>query len=102
MIADTATEIDAARLLAWRAAWRKDRGLPFTKEAAMAKLYASEAAMRAATRAIQVHGGYGYVREYGVERCYRDAKVTEVYEGTSEIQRLIVARRLVRENAIGA
>jgi alkylation response protein AidB-like acyl-CoA dehydrogenase len=68
----------------------------------MAKLYASEAAMRAATRAIQVHGGYGYVREYGVERCYRDAKVTEVYEGTSEIQRLIVARRLVRENAIGA
>ena len=67
----------------------------------MAKLYASEAALRAASRAIQVHGGYGYVREYGVERNYRDAKVTEIYEGTSEIQRLVIARALVKEQPIG-
>ncbi|MBI3078411.1 MAG: acyl-CoA dehydrogenase [Deltaproteobacteria bacterium] len=96
MLADMATEIDAARLLAYRAALRKDRGEPFVREASMAKLYASEAAMKAATKAIQIHGGYGYTREYPVERLFRDAKVTEIYEGTSEIQRLVIAEQLLK------
>jgi alkylation response protein AidB-like acyl-CoA dehydrogenase len=94
-IADMATEIDAARLLVFRAAWLKDQGRPFTTEAAMAKLYASEVSMRATNAAIQVHGGYGYVREYKVERYLRDAKLTEIGEGTSEIQRLVIARNLL-------
>jgi butyryl-CoA dehydrogenase len=94
-IADMATEIDAARLLVYRAAWLKDQGKPFTTEAAMAKLYASEVSMRATNAAIQVHGGYGYVREYKVERYLRDAKLTEIGEGTSEIQRLVIARNLL-------
>ncbi|MGH2488443.1 MAG: acyl-CoA dehydrogenase family protein [Candidatus Limnocylindria bacterium] len=94
-IADMATEIDAARLLVYRAAWLKDAGKPFTTEAAMAKLYASEVAARATNAAIQVHGGYGYVREYRVERYLRDAKLTEIGEGTSEIQRLVIARNLL-------
>ena len=94
-IADMATEIDAARLLVYRAAWLKDQGKPFTTEAAMAKLYASEVAARATNAAIQVHGGYGYVREYKVERYLRDAKLTEIGEGTSEIQRLVIARNLL-------
>jgi butyryl-CoA dehydrogenase len=94
-IADMATEIDAARLLVYRAAWLKDQGRPFTTEAAMAKLYASEVSMRATNAAIQVHGGYGYVREYKVERYLRDAKLTEIGEGTSEIQRLVIARNLL-------
>jgi butyryl-CoA dehydrogenase len=94
-IADMATEIDAARLLVYRAAWLKDQGKPFTTEAAMAKLYASEVSMRATNAAIQVHGGYGYVREYRVERYLRDAKLTEIGEGTSEIQRLVIARNLL-------
>ena len=94
-IADMATEIDAARLLVYRAAWLKDQGQPFTTEAAMAKLYASEVSMRATNAAIQVHGGYGYVREYKVERYLRDAKLTEIGEGTSEIQRLVIARNLL-------
>jgi alkylation response protein AidB-like acyl-CoA dehydrogenase len=94
-IADMATEIDAARLLVYRAAWLKDQGKPFTTEAAMAKLYASEVSMRATNAAIQVHGGYGYVREYKVERYLRDAKLTEIGEGTSEIQRLVIARSLL-------
>ncbi|MBI3535068.1 MAG: acyl-CoA dehydrogenase family protein [Deltaproteobacteria bacterium] len=90
-IAEMATEIQAARLLIWYAAKRKDMGLSYTKEAAMAKLKASEVAMWVTTKAIQVHGGYGYTKEYVVERNFRDAKVTEIYEGTSEIQKLVIA-----------
>jgi butyryl-CoA dehydrogenase len=97
MLADMGTELDAARLLGFRAAWLKDRGRRFTKEAAMAKLYATEAAGRAADNALQIHGGYGYVKEYPIERYYRDVRVTRIYEGTSEIQRLVVARRLLEE-----
>jgi len=95
MIADMATEIDAARLLVYRAAWLKDRERPYTTEAAMAKLYASEVAARVTDAAIQVHGGYGYVTEYRVERYLRDAKLTEIGEGTSQIQRLVIARNLL-------
>ncbi len=91
-LADMATEIDAARLLCLRAAWLKDQGKPFTQEAAMAKLFASEVAMRTTTEAVQIHGGYGYVREYHVERLMRDAKITQIYEGTSEIQRMVIGR----------
>jgi alkylation response protein AidB-like acyl-CoA dehydrogenase len=89
------TEIDAARLLVLRAAWLKDHGAPFTREAAMAKLYASEAANRAAYACLQVFGGYGYMREYGIERYFRDARATTIYEGTSEVQRMVIARSLV-------
>jgi butyryl-CoA dehydrogenase len=91
MLSDMATEIDAARLLARRAAWKQDSGARFSMEAAMAKLFASEMATRVAHHAIQIHGANGYSREYPVERAYRDARVTEIYEGTSEIQRLIIA-----------
>jgi butyryl-CoA dehydrogenase len=91
MLADMATEIDAARLLARRAAWKQDSGARFTMEASVAKLFASETATRVTHKAIQIHGGYGYSREYPVERAYRDARVTEIYEGTSEIQRLVIA-----------
>ena len=97
MLADMATEIEAARLLVWQAAWRKDRQLPFSKYSAMAKLFAAETAMRVTTKAIQVHGGYGYVKEYPVERHFRDAKITEIYEGTSEIQRLVIANHILKE-----
>jgi alkylation response protein AidB-like acyl-CoA dehydrogenase len=97
MLADMATELDAARLLALRAAWRKDQSEPFTKEAAMAKLFASEAAGRVADLALQIHGGYGYVKEYPIERYYRDVRVTRIYEGTSEIQRLVIARAILQE-----
>jgi len=97
MIADVATEIEAARLLVYRAAWLKDQGVRFTKEAAMAKLYASEAAERACYKAIQIHGGYGYVKEYDVERIYRDNRLTAIGEGTSEIQRLVIARQVLKE-----
>lgn len=90
-IADMATRLQGARLLTWSAAKAKDQGLKYTKEAAMAKLAASEAAMWITTKAIQVHGGYGYTKEYVVERNFRDAKITEIYEGTSEIQRLVIA-----------
>jgi butyryl-CoA dehydrogenase len=93
-LADMATEVDAARLLTWRAAWKKDAGQPYGKEAAMAKLYAAEVANRAAREAIQVFGGNGYVTEFPVERHFRDAKITEIYEGTSEIQRLVIANHL--------
>ena len=96
MIADMATEIDAARLLVYRAAWNKDNGLPYGQAAAMAKLFASETATRVADRAIQIHGGYGYTESYPVERAYRDAKVTELYEGTSEVQRMVIAGGLLR------
>jgi alkylation response protein AidB-like acyl-CoA dehydrogenase len=91
MIADMAVEIDAARLLTYRAAFLKDKGVSYIKEASMAKLHASEVAMRGALKAIQIHGGYGYIKEYNVERYFRDAKITEIYEGTSEIQRLIIS-----------
>jgi len=96
MLADMATEIEAARLLIFKAAEMKDRGKRYTKEAAMAKLYASETAMRAAIKAVQIHGGYGYMKDYPVERHFRDAKLTEIYEGTSEIQRLVIAAILLR------
>lgn len=96
MLADSAVELDAAWLLVLRAAWLADQGLSFRKEASMAKLYASEAAHRAADRALQVHGGYGYIRDYPVERYYRDVRLCEIGEGTSEIQRLIVARAVLR------
>jgi butyryl-CoA dehydrogenase len=94
-IADMATEIDAARLMVYRAAWMKDQGRPYSTEAAMAKLFASEVAFRATNAAVQVHGGYGYITEYRVERYLRDAKLTEIGEGTSEIQRLVIARNLL-------
>jgi alkylation response protein AidB-like acyl-CoA dehydrogenase len=94
MLADMATAVDAARLLTWRAAVLKDRGRPYGPAAAMAKLFASETAMRVATDGIQVHGGYGYITDYPVERFFRDAKITQIYEGTSQIQRLVVARAL--------
>lgn len=94
---DMATEIDAARLLVHRAAWLKDNGKPFTKEASMAKLFASEMAERAALDAVQIHGGYGYTKEYHVERFLRDVKLMTIGEGTSEIQRVILARQLKNE-----
>ena len=90
-LADMATEVDAARLLALRAAWLKDTKQPFGKQASMAKPYASDVANRAAREAIQIFGGNGYVTEFPVERHFRDAKITEIYEGTSEIQRLVIA-----------
>jgi len=99
MVADMATELDAARLLTLRAALLKDRGLPFSREASMAKLYASEAAMRAALKAVQMHGGNGYTKAFPVERYFREAKLCEIGEGTSEIQRLVIARSLLKEAA---
>ncbi|HUS68919.1 MAG TPA: acyl-CoA dehydrogenase [Kofleriaceae bacterium] len=95
-LADMATELDAARLLTWRAAYLKDAGQPYGKAAAMAKLYASDVANRAAREAIQIFGGNGYVTEFPVERHFRDAKITEIYEGTSEIQRLVIANHLIK------
>jgi len=97
MLADMATEIEAARLLVYRAAWLKDRKIRHSKESSMAKLYASEVAMRAGVKGIQIHGGYGYIKEYPAERHFRDAKITEIYEGTSEIQRLVIASALLKE-----
>jgi alkylation response protein AidB-like acyl-CoA dehydrogenase len=94
-LADMATEIDAARLLVHRAAWLKERGLPHTEEGAKAKLFASGVARRQTGEAIQILGGYGYTKEFPVERYYRDAKITEIYEGTSEIQRLVIARSIL-------
>ncbi|HYK83181.1 MAG TPA: acyl-CoA dehydrogenase family protein [Gemmatimonadales bacterium] len=94
-LADMATEIEAARHLVYHAAWLKQRGEPFKREAAMAKLYASELAMRATTKAVQLHGGYGYTTDYPVERMMRDAKICEIGEGTSEIQRIVIARELL-------
>ncbi len=97
MLADMATEIDASRLLAYRAAWLKDRNARHSKESSMAKLYASETAMRASVKGIQIHGGYGYIKEYPAERHFRDAKITEIYEGTSEIQRLVISAALLKD-----
>lgn len=96
MIADMTTEIDAARLLVYRAAWCKDNGRPYAAEAAMAKLFASETATRVAGKAIQIHGGNGFTESYPVERAYRDAKITEIYEGTSEVQRMVIAKNAFR------
>ncbi|MCC7384312.1 MAG: acyl-CoA dehydrogenase [Deltaproteobacteria bacterium] len=101
-LADMATQIDAARLLTWRAAYLKDRGVRHTRESAMAKLYASEVAMRVTTQAVQVYGGYGYITEYPVERHFRDAKITEIYEGTSEIQRIVIAANVLKSGVLGA
>ena len=98
-VADMATEIDAARLLTYRAALLKDAGKRFSKESAMCKLYASEMAQRVTHQALQVFGGYGYVSEYPVERHYRDQRITEIYEGTSEIQRLVIARSVLKAAA---
>lgn len=95
-LADMATEIEAARLLVYRAARIKDLGLDYSTAAAMAKLYASEVAMKHTVQAVQIHGGYGYVKEYHVERLMRDAKITEIYEGTSEIQRLVISRSVLK------
>jgi butyryl-CoA dehydrogenase len=98
MIADMATEIDAARLLVYRAAWLKDNGLPCGQEGAMAKLFAAETATRVAGKAIQIHGGYGFTESYPVERAYRDAKITEIYEGTTEVQRMTIAGNCLRRH----
>lgn len=96
MIADSRTELDAAQLLAWRAATMKEKGGRFSAQAAMAKAYASETAGRVCDRALQIHGGYGFTKEYAVERHYRDVRVTRIYEGTSEIQRIVISRSLLR------
>jgi alkylation response protein AidB-like acyl-CoA dehydrogenase len=98
MLADMATEIEAARFLTYRAANMKDRGVRLTKEGAMAKLYAAEVGMRATTKAIQIFGGYGFTKDYPVERMFRDVKLCEIGEGTSEIQRLVIARQLLKES----
>ncbi|MCK4273971.1 MAG: acyl-CoA dehydrogenase family protein [Dehalococcoidales bacterium] len=97
MLSDMATQIDAARLLTLRAAYLHDRGRPFIKEAAMAKVFASEVSNFVTDKALQIHGGYGYTRDYPVERYFRDAKITEIYEGTSEIMRMTIARSLLRD-----
>ena len=94
-LADMATEIDASRLLCLKAAWLKDNHKNYDQASAMAKVFSSETAMRVATEAVQIHGGYGFVKEYHVERLMRDAKITQIYEGTSEIQRLVIARSLI-------
>ena len=95
-LANMATEIDAARMLIWRAAKLKDDGKKYIRESSMAKLYASSTAMKAATECVQIYGGYGYMQEYGVERLMRDAKITQIYEGTSEIQQLVIGRDLLK------
>ncbi|MCS6928319.1 MAG: acyl-CoA dehydrogenase [Saprospiraceae bacterium] len=97
-LADMATEIEAARLMVYRAAWLKDQGLDYAQAAAMAKLFASEVAMRQTVEAVQIHGGYGYVKEYHVERLMRDAKITQIYEGTSEVQRIVISRGVLNGN----
>ncbi|HMG08020.1 MAG TPA: acyl-CoA dehydrogenase [Mucilaginibacter sp.] len=95
-LADMATEIEAARLLCLKAAWLKDHGQPYAQASSMAKLFASEVAMRTTIEAVQIHGGYGFVKEYHVERLMRDAKITQIYEGTSEIQRIVISREVLK------
>ncbi len=95
-LADMATEIEAAKLMVYRAAWMKDQGMDYSVAGAMAKLFASEVAMRHTVEAVQVHGGYGYVKEYHVERMMRDAKITQIYEGTSEVQRIVISRAILQ------
>ncbi len=96
MVADMATKVEAARFLVYRAAYNKSKGLPYSKEAAMAKLYAAEVSMEVTTKAVQLFGGYGYTKDYPVERMMRDAKITEIYEGTSEVQRMVIAASVIR------
>lgn len=96
-LADMATEIEAARLFVHKAAWMRDQGMDITTAGAMAKVFASECAMRVSTEAVQVHGGYGFVKEYHVERLMRDAKITQIYEGTSEVQRIVISRSVLRD-----
>ncbi len=96
-LADMATKIEATRNLCLKTAWLRDQGKPSSTESAMAKVFASETAMWVTTEAVQIHGGYGYVKEYHVERMMRDAKLTEIYEGTSEIQRIIISRSLLKD-----
>ncbi|PST84887.1 acyl-CoA dehydrogenase [Pedobacter yulinensis] len=95
-LADMATQIEAARMLVYKAAWLKDQGLPYTEAGSMAKLFASKVAMDVTVEAVQVHGGYGFVKEYHVERLMRDAKITQIYEGTSEIQKLVISREVLK------
>jgi alkylation response protein AidB-like acyl-CoA dehydrogenase len=95
-LADMATEIEAARLLCLKAAWLKDNDQPYGKASAMAKVFASETAMKTTIEAVQIHGGYGFVKEYHVERLMRDAKITQIYEGTSEIQRIVISRDVLK------
>ncbi|MGB0885062.1 MAG: acyl-CoA dehydrogenase family protein, partial [Chitinophagales bacterium] len=95
-LADMATEIEAARLLVYKAAWLKDNGMDYSTASAMAKVFASEVAMKTTVEAVQVHGGYGYVKEYHVERLMRDAKITQIYEGTSEVQRIVISRAILK------
>jgi alkylation response protein AidB-like acyl-CoA dehydrogenase len=95
-LADMATRIEAARLLIYKAAWLKDQGQDYQKAAAQAKVVASEVAMWVTVEAVQIHGGYGYVKEYHVERLMRDAKITQIYEGTSEVQRIVISRDILR------
>ncbi len=97
-LADMATDIEAAKLLVYRAAWLKDMGMDYTMASSMAKVFASEAAMKHTVEAVQVHGGYGFVKEYHVERLMRDAKITQIYEGTSEIQRIVISREIIKNN----
>ncbi|MCB0480441.1 MAG: acyl-CoA dehydrogenase [Flavobacteriales bacterium] len=96
-LADMATEIEAARLLVYRSAWLKDQGLPYGQASAMAKLYASKVAMDTTIEAVQIHGGYGFVKEYHVERMMRDAKITQIYEGTSEVQKIVISRGILQD-----
>ena len=95
-LADMATRVEAARLLCFRAAWEKDQGMDYALSSSMAKVYASETAMWASVEAVQIHGGYGYVKEYHVERLMRDAKITQIYEGTSEVQRIVIGRTILK------
>ena len=97
-LADMSTELDAARLLTWKAAWAKENQKRYSLEACQAKLFASEMAQRVTTRALQIHGGYGYIREYNVERYFRDARITEIYEGTSEIQKMVIANWILEHS----
>ena len=96
-LADMATEIEAARLLCYKAAWLKDQKVNFDLESAQAKLFASATAMKTTVEAVQIHGGYGYVKEYHVERLMRDAKITQIYEGTSEIQKIVISRAILKD-----
>ena len=99
MLADMATELDAARLLVWRAAWAQDHGRSTTMESSVAKYFAAKASVRACNAAVQIHGGYGYTREFDVERYLRDAKLAEIGEGTNEVQKMVIARELLRHAA---
>src|SRR5699024_9900259 len=95
-LADMATQVETARLMVHKAAWHKDMGMSFDESGAMAKLYASEIAQKVTTEAVQIHGGYGFVKEYHVERLMRDAKITQIYEGTSEVQKIVISRAVLK------